>query len=182
MRRFALARGLMDEHGLSALVVFGNSGVEPREHGEPVLALEPPRPAPLLPRRPARPRAGARRSTPGSRTTSRTRARSATCPIIEWGGVRPGRARRRAPARARRSRAARSASSASTRPSRWACPTRTTRACARSCPASSSTDVTLAVRAPAADQVRARRSSGSGRPPSSPTRRSSRSPRARGPG
>src|SRR5919202_5140668 len=85
-RRFALARALMDEHGVDALVVFGNSGVNrhnqanvfwlsnhldlhhcylvvPRE-GEPALYV------------------GLTNHVPNAREVS-------SVPTIEWGGYRP---------------------------------------------------------------------------------------------
>ena len=87
-RRYGLARDLMREHELSALVVFGNSGDEPGQHGQPVLALEPPRPASLLPRRPAgrgpRDRALHRPDEPRAQRA----ARSATSPSSSGAATR----------------------------------------------------------------------------------------------
>ena len=77
----------MDEHELDALVLFGNSGVNRAQHGQRVLALQPPRPPPLLPRRPAgRRRRALRRAHEPRPERARGQRRAAS---IEWGGYRP---------------------------------------------------------------------------------------------
>jgi Xaa-Pro aminopeptidase len=90
-RRYALARGLMDEHGLSALVVFGNSGVNRANMANPFWLsnhLDLHHCYLVVPRDPGRDTAlytGLTNHVPNAREVS-------DVPLIEWGGYDPAAA------------------------------------------------------------------------------------------
>ncbi|HXV34094.1 MAG TPA: M24 family metallopeptidase [Gaiellaceae bacterium] len=90
-RRYALARGLMDEHGLSALVVFGNSGVNRANMANPFWLsnhLDLHHCYLVVPRDPGQDTAlytGLTNHVPNAREVS-------DVPVIEWGGYDPAAA------------------------------------------------------------------------------------------
>ena len=86
-RRRALARGLMDEHGLDALVLFGNSGVNRHNNVNPFWLtqyLDLHHCYVVLPREgDAALYVGLANHVPNAREV-------ADCPLVDWGGYDPG--------------------------------------------------------------------------------------------